>query len=74
MKDAASAGFYTSATGKKYPRLQLLTVEGLMAGTQRAEHPDAALQTPKRGETRGKGVASCRESRKGRKGRKGVAS
>ena len=42
VKDAASAGFYTSATGKKYPRLQLLTIEGLMTGTQRAEHPDAA--------------------------------
>ena len=41
VKDAASAGFYTSATGKKYPRLQLLTIEGLMTGNQRAEHPDA---------------------------------
>ena len=42
VKDAASAGFFDSATGKKYPRLQLLTIEGLMTGTQRAEHPDAA--------------------------------
>ena len=40
IADAASAGFYTSATGKKYPRVQLLTVEGLLAGTHRAEHPD----------------------------------
>lgn len=38
--DAASAGFYESATGKKYPRVQLLTIEGLLAGTHRAEHPD----------------------------------
>jgi hypothetical protein len=30
----------TSATGKKYPRLQLLTIEGLLSGKQRAEHPD----------------------------------
>jgi len=38
--DASSAGFYTSATGKKYPRVQLLTIEGLLSGKQRAEHPD----------------------------------
>ena len=37
---AASAGFYESATGKKYPRVQLLTIEGLLSGTHRAEHPD----------------------------------
>jgi hypothetical protein len=37
---AASAGFYESATGKKYPRVQLLTIEGLLSGKQRAEHPD----------------------------------
>ena len=42
VKDAASAGFYTTVQGKKIPRLQLLTIEGLMTGTQRAEHPDAA--------------------------------
>lgn len=38
--DAASAGFYETATGKKVPRVQLLTIEGLLTGTQRAEHPD----------------------------------
>ena len=42
VKDAASAGFYESATGKKYPRVQLLTIEGLLSGKQRAEHPDHA--------------------------------
>ena len=42
VKDAASAGFYESATGKKYPRVQLLTIEGLLNHTQRAEHPDHA--------------------------------
>ena len=42
VSDAASEGFYASATGKKYPRVQLLTVDGLMDGSQRAEHPDAA--------------------------------
>lgn len=38
--EAAAAGFYTSHTGKKYPRLQLLTIAGLLDGTQRAQHPD----------------------------------
>ena len=40
IADAASAGFYESATGKKFPRVQLLTIEGLLSGQQRAEHPD----------------------------------
>jgi len=40
VKEAASAGIYTTPTGKKYDRIQLLTVEGLMNKTQRAEHPD----------------------------------
>ena len=33
QKEAAEAGFYTSADGSKYPRLQLLT------GTQRLQRP-----------------------------------
>jgi hypothetical protein len=40
VKDAASVGFYESPNGKKYPRVQLLTVDGLLNGTQRAENPD----------------------------------
>lgn len=40
VKDAASAGFYESATGKKSSRVQLLTIEALLDNTQRAEHPD----------------------------------
>jgi len=40
VKDAASAGFYESAAGKKFARVQLLTIDGLLNGTQRAEHPD----------------------------------
>jgi len=40
IADAASAGFYESATGKKYPRVQLLTINGLLSGQHRAEHPD----------------------------------
>ncbi len=38
--DAASEGFYESPNGKKFPRLQLLTIEGLLEKKQRAEHPD----------------------------------
>ncbi len=55
VTDAASAGFYTSATGKKYPRLQVLTIEGLMTGTQRAEHPDAAPANFKQAKKEAKG-------------------
>ena len=40
IAEAASAGIYKTPNGKKYPRIQLLTVEGLMNKTQRAEHPD----------------------------------
>ncbi len=41
LADAASARLYTSVNGKlKVPRVQLLTVAGLLDGTQRAEHPD----------------------------------
>ena len=40
VKDAASAGFYEGAAGKKFSRVQLLTIEGLLSGTRRAEHPD----------------------------------
>jgi DNA modification methylase len=39
QREAAEAGFYTSADGSKYPRLQLLTIEGLLKGTQRLERP-----------------------------------
>jgi DNA modification methylase len=38
-REAAEAGFYTSADGSKYPRLQLLTIQGLMEGTERLERP-----------------------------------
>jgi len=38
--DAASAGIYTSGAGQKYQRVQMLTIEGLLTGTERGEHPD----------------------------------
>ncbi|MCE0498461.1 MAG: hypothetical protein LV481_11005 [Methylacidiphilales bacterium] len=41
VKDATSAGLYTSGNEKmKVPRVQLLTIEGLLSGTQRSQHPD----------------------------------
>jgi len=40
IAEAASAGFYESPNGKKYARVQLLTIEGLLNKTHRAEHPD----------------------------------
>jgi hypothetical protein len=40
VADAASVGFYTSASGKKFGCLQLLTIDGLLSAGQRAEHPD----------------------------------
>lgn len=40
LADAASTRFYESATGKKHPRGHLLTIESLLSGTHRAEHPD----------------------------------
>lgn len=40
--EAAAAGIYSGAPeGKmKFQRVQLLTIEGLLSGSQRAEHPD----------------------------------
>jgi hypothetical protein len=32
IADPASAGFYESATGKKYPRVQWLTIDGILSG------------------------------------------
>ena len=39
QKEAAEAGFYDSPAGGQYPRVQILTVEGLMNGTERLEYP-----------------------------------
>jgi len=39
VREAAEAGYYTSVDGSKYPRVQLLGIEGLMNGTQRLERP-----------------------------------
>lgn len=42
--EATSAGFYTSVQmGKTYPKIQVLTIEGLLNGTQQAKHPDLSM-------------------------------
>ncbi len=38
-KEAVATGFYESF-GKQYPKVQILTIEGLLNKTQRAEFPD----------------------------------
>jgi site-specific DNA-methyltransferase (adenine-specific) len=43
MTESVSAGFYDSPLGRKYQKLQILTVENLLDGTQRAEYPDLAM-------------------------------
>jgi site-specific DNA-methyltransferase (adenine-specific) len=37
---AAKAGFYRAGNGQSYPRLQILTIEGLLSGTQRPQYMD----------------------------------
>ena len=40
VKDAAVSRILRKRNGKKFARVQLLTIEGLLNGSQRAEHPD----------------------------------
>lgn len=37
--EAAGAGFYESPMGGGYPRIQILTIEGLMNGSERPQYP-----------------------------------
>lgn len=46
ITEAASAGFYESPTffpGQQFPRIQILTIEGLLNGVERPRYPDMAL-------------------------------
>jgi hypothetical protein len=38
-KEAVSTGFYESF-GRMFPKVQILTIEGLLSGTQKADYPD----------------------------------
>ncbi len=43
-EEAVSAGFYDAPRfGAEYPKLQILTIEGLMSGTERPRFPDLTL-------------------------------
>lgn len=41
--EAASAGFYTSPHQGKFPKIQILTIAGLLAGHERPSYPDLSL-------------------------------
>ncbi len=38
--EAVKAGYYQSPTGASFPKIQILTIEGLMNGTEQAKYPD----------------------------------
>lgn len=40
--EAVSAGYYESTLGKSFPKIQILTIEGLLFGQEKAEYPDLA--------------------------------
>lgn len=40
VSEAAAAGFYTSPTGGKYPKIQILTIEGLLERKEVARYPN----------------------------------
>lgn len=43
LKEAADAGVFQSAfNGRTYPKVQILTADGLLAGTERPQYPDVA--------------------------------
>ncbi len=43
-EEAVSAGFYDAPRfGSEYPKLQILTIEGLMSGTECPRYPDLTL-------------------------------
>lgn len=61
VTEAASAGFYESpGWNRRYPKLQILTVEALLAGVERLERPPTAI-TFKQAQ-RGPGEAAGKQS------------
>lgn len=42
QREALAAGFYESPHHGAFPKIQILTIEGLLAGTERAVYPDLA--------------------------------
>lgn len=39
-KEAINAGYYDSPLGKSFPKIQILTIAGLLSGSQSPEYPD----------------------------------
>jgi hypothetical protein len=39
-QEAVKAGYYESPVGASFPKIQILTVEGLLKGIERARYPD----------------------------------
>jgi hypothetical protein len=39
-KEAIKAGFYESPSGANFPKIQILTIKGLLDETERAKYPD----------------------------------
>jgi restriction endonuclease len=39
-QEAVKAGYYESPIGANFPKIQILTIEGLLAGTERPRYPD----------------------------------
>jgi DNA modification methylase len=42
-EEAVKAGYYTSSLGSNFPKLQILTVDGLLSEKDRPKYPDLAL-------------------------------
>jgi len=40
VAEAATTGFYESPTGSSFPKVQILTIEGLLSGREQARYPD----------------------------------
>lgn len=41
-EEASAAGFYDSPAGSSFPKIQILTIEGLLTGNEQARYPDLA--------------------------------
>lgn len=41
-EEASAAGFYDSPAGASFPKIQILTIEGLLTGSEQARYPDLA--------------------------------
>jgi hypothetical protein len=53
LREAVKAGYYESPAGANFPKIQILTIEGLLEGAERPRYPDLMqgglmLRKPKR--------------------------